>query len=315
MESDSGLATTSGEDAILMQADQEQSSSDSGIDTTGRQRRRNDNNEGENNDNNDGRDPEEDDDDADQEPENGNHNDHHEPANPQADGDNNDNNDNNEQNDDGNQNNNRNGVINPVNNGNVEDDDAQPQLDNETTEGDRESDPDHYQHLEESQQSQASNNDQVDKLSQELLNNDSRDLNSNSTVKRLPQRSKSYHKQNQFASWSTHGDKISNSNVIGVASTQPPSSTHSNSHWDSDSVCSDSNISSLTGITESCPNPINENPPDFADTYENTGDGYAIQGEYDKALQCYRESLTIRQNTLGENHPAIADLQNSIGNI
>ena len=313
MESDSGLATTSGEDAILMQADQEQSSSDSGIDTTGRQRRRNDNNEGENNDNNDGRDPEEDDDDADQEPENGNHNDHHEPANPQADGDNNKNDDNNEQNDDGNQNNNRNGVIN--NNGNVEDDDAQPQLDNETTEGDRESDPDHYQHLEESQQSQASNNDQVDKLSQALLNNDSRDLNSNRTAKRLPQRSKSYHKQNQFASWSTHGDKISNSNVIGVASTQPPSSTHSNSHWDSDSVCSDSNISSLTGITESCPNPINENPPDFADTYENTGDGYAIQGEYDKALQCYRESLTIRQNTLGENHPAIADLQNSIGNI
>ena len=313
MESDSGLGTTSGEDAILMQADQEQSSSDSGIDTTGRQRRRNDNNEGENNDNNDGRDPEEDDDDADQEPENGNHNDHHEPDNPQADGDNNKNDDNNEQNDDGNQNNNRNGVIN--NNGNVEDDDAQPQLDNETTEGDRESDPDHYQHLEESQQSQASNNDQVDKLSQELLNNDSRDLNSNSTAKRLPQRSKSYHKQNQFASWSTHGDKISNSNVIGVASTQPPSSTHSNSHWDSDSVCSDSNISSLTGITESCPNPINENPPDFADTYENTGDGYAIQGEYDKALQCYRESLTIRQNTLGENHPAIADLQNSIGNI
>ena len=54
MESDSGLGTTSGEDAVLMQADQEQSSSDSGIDT-GRQRRRNNNDEGENVDNKIGR--------------------------------------------------------------------------------------------------------------------------------------------------------------------------------------------------------------------------------------------------------------------
>ena len=219
MESESGLGTTSGEDAILMQADQEQSSSDSGIVTTGRQRRRNNNNEGEDDDNNDGRDPEDNDDDTDREQESGNHNDHHEPDNPQAD------NDEKDDHEDGNQNNHGDGANNSGNNGNVEDD-AQPQHECETA-GERgeESEPDPNQHSAASCSTQASTstNNEIEKLYRALLNKDRTNQRSRSVDTKLPQRSKSYHKLNPFISWSTCGDQIQSINALGIASMQPQS--------------------------------------------------------------------------------------------
>ena len=51
----------------------------------------------------------------------------------------------------------------------------------------------------------------------------------------------------------------------------------------------------------------------MAGTHNNVGNVYADKGEIDKALEYYNKSLTIRLNTLGDNHPSTADTLYNMG--
>ena len=49
-----------------------------------------------------------------------------------------------------------------------------------------------------------------------------------------------------------------------------------------------------------------ENDPDTAVSYNNIGNLYQDKGDLEKALECYNKSLSVRLNSLGENHPDVS---------
>ena len=48
----------------------------------------------------------------------------------------------------------------------------------------------------------------------------------------------------------------------------------------------------------------------MATTYNNMGNVYVSQGQYDKALEMYNKSLKISLAALGEDHPDVATTYN-----
>ena len=50
----------------------------------------------------------------------------------------------------------------------------------------------------------------------------------------------------------------------------------------------------------------------MADSYVNIGCVYKATGDYDKALEYYNKSLSIRVNALGENHSAVTRIRDAI---
>ena len=45
----------------------------------------------------------------------------------------------------------------------------------------------------------------------------------------------------------------------------------------------------------------------------NKADGYALNGQYDKAIEHYKKALEINIKELGENDPSVAGIYNSLG--
>ena len=53
----------------------------------------------------------------------------------------------------------------------------------------------------------------------------------------------------------------------------------------------------------------------MADSQVNIGCVYKATGGYDKALEYYNKSLSIRLNALGENHSAVARICDAIASL
>lgn len=55
--------------------------------------------------------------------------------------------------------------------------------------------------------------------------------------------------------------------------------------------------------------------PTVANSYNNLGLVYKVEGNYEDALDNYLLSLKIRQGTLGEENPSTATVYNNLGVI
>ena len=53
----------------------------------------------------------------------------------------------------------------------------------------------------------------------------------------------------------------------------------------------------------------------MADSQANIGCVYKATGDYDKALEYYNQSLSIRMNAFGENHSAVARIRDAIASL